>query len=1518
MKKWFLLTMATGLSCTATHLLEAADAASLATETAPVITSIRLEGTNVVVVASVPADMTKVTLEACRRLRGEAWTPKAVGRLDGTGGELTFRLGLSPDLELLRVRADTREALPEFFYRGPSTFDGQPVSAGVVSAAPSGGSLTTLAGVGAFSALDSQISQLRAVTEPDIWEINGDTLYFFNQYRGLQVIDISQPDSPVVRGTLPIAAAGEQMYLLDDTHVVLLARDGCNWGADADSQALVVEISQGKPANAVSLPVKGAIEESRLVGTALYVASSAYRKLVSTNSADGGQWERGTQVSSFDLSQPNQPAARSTAWVSGNSGVVMATDRFLFVAGFRGEDGRPAIRVFDISAPDGTATEVSSIEPRGEVKDKFKMNLDGDVLTVVSEQWAASTRQTWVETFSLVDPSAPRRLGSLKLIEGETLYATRFDGRRLYVVTFRQVDPLWIIDLSDPAQPKVAGELQVPGWSTYIHPLGDRLVAIGKDNNASWRTIVSLFDVRDSTRPALLGRVALGEQYSSSEANSDEKAFGVLPEAGLILVPYSSWTTNGNFQGVQLIDLATGSLSLRGRIDHEMQARRATVHRDRILSVSGRELLSVDASDRDHPIVRSSTTLVWPVDQVFLSGQFLLEIDRASGGSSGPQVRVVPADAPDQLLGQLSLTNLPFLGAARRGDQLFIAQGQSAQINWQWDPAGGTNKPGSTNYGTINLSVLDLSRLPELTILGQAQVPTADNLWGDWEALWPQPGLLVWRQASSSTGPIRGRFPMPYLTGWAEDALTAFNVLPISPWSQGMLVSVPGFIGPWYWGTPRTLIAFDVSDPAAPKLASEISLGGSEGSWQATGHGFAADGLVYLSHSEFESQITGTNYFVITNQVLETVTNVATITNVLRVPQFTSVTNYETVTHIATVALLNRSTSWQRAGSSRVAGVLAGGGYHSLLLDPLGTVWAWGANSYGQLGPGSFERGQIRTVPDLSDMDGLAAGFSHSLALKSDGTVWAWGADNAGQLGNGAPIYTPGLPPLPDLGSSDPVPALGLSNVVAVAAGGFHSLALLRSGEVWAWGANWFGQLGVGTSDQQDAPRVVTGLDDVRALAGGVFHSLAVKNDGTVWTWGRNDFGQLGHDPAMDNSRPAPVNGLSDVVEVAGGQEHSLALNADGTVWGWGRGDSGQLGDVGEATAAHPRLITGVSRLVAVAAGESHSLALRSDGTVWTWGGNEFGQLGDGTTNSRAIPAPIQGLSNAVAIAAGYRFGLALTGDGVVWAWGENLHGQLGDGEPVTVTSEALRTNIATVVTYLTVTNYAQQTNISYVTRQNVVTNSWPITTWIEHHYLDVVDYAVPSNPTMRAPVNIPGALQGLSHHGALLYTLARRAGTEAGNEWVQWLDAVAYDGVAAHLVDSFALPDRWPTPVLGRDAVIFVGRPAPDSHSSPQLESWALSSTGKFAKLCGLPLDSPAQNLVAFGDLLVAQTDRDLQLFSTDDPSRLAQTGGGGPAGCVGYNLEHADGASASGVWLPLGLYGVHHVGPAQHSSAP
>ena len=194
----------------------------------------------------------------------------------------------------------------------------------------------------------------------------------------------------------------------------------------------------------------------------------------------------------------------------------------------------------------------------------------------------------------------------------------------------------------------------------------------------------------------------------------------------------------------------------------------------------------------------------------------------------------------------------------------------------------------------------------------------------------------------------------------------------------------------------------------------------------------------------------------------------------------------------------------------------------------------------------------------------------------------------------------------------------------------------------------------------------------------------------------------------------------------------------------------------------------------------------------------------------------------------------------------------------------------------------------------------------------------MPSNPTVHPPVNIPGALEGVAYHGALLYTLARRPTTETRNQWGQWLDAVAFDGVEAHLVDSLEVPERSPNPVLVRDATIFLGRPAPDTNSAPQLEAWTLVDTGKFAKLGGLTLSSPAQNLAAFGDLLVTQNYNDLQLFSAGDPSRLTLISAGGPAGCVGYNLENADGAAARGLWLPLGIYGVYHVALPQNFSAP
>ena len=652
-------------------------------------------------------------------------------------------------------------------------------------------------------------------------------------------------------------------------------------------------------------------------------------------------------------------------------------------------------------------------------------------------------------------------------------------------------------------------------------------------------------------------------------------------------------------------------------------------------------------------------------------------------------------------------------------------------------------------------------------------------------------------------------------------------------------------------------------------------------------------------------------------------TNVVTVTNVVRVPQTTTVTNYGTLTNIVPLAVLSRpiggaSESWPDPSSP--PGNLAAGGYHLLLVGPKQDAWARGANWFGQLGDGadSTVDASVELVAGFDGVKSLAAGYLHSLALKSDGTVWAWGGDPFGQVGDGAPLEVPGLPPLPDSGTTRPVQVLELSDMVAVTAGGYHSLALKSDGSVWAWGANWYGQLGDGTTNDQHAPKTVRGLGDARTIAGGGFHSLAVNSDGSVWGWGRNDSGQLGNDSKADSPEPVQVSGLSEARVVAAGASHSLALKSDGSVWGWGNNGAGQLGGGIAAASSRPAPIPGLSDVIGLSAGLEHNVALKSDGTVWTWGADDHGQLGDGTNVDRSTPAQVQGLRQAVAVAAGGNFSLALTSEGTLWGWGDNSYGQLGDGEWFGRTNYVPYTNISAVTSYATVTNSVLATNYAKVARQVITTNEVPRVEWFEHHYLDVVDYAVPTNPVVRKPVNIPGLLQGLAYEGALLYTVGQRAASGGGTAQGSWLDATAFDGVEAHLVDSLALPEQWPHPLLVHGATILLGRPPPDTNSAPQFEAWTLPDTGRFVKLAHAALSEPAQNLAAFENVIAVQNSNEVQLFDASNPSALTLLGGGGPAGCVGFSLENGDGSAARGLWLPLGDFGVHLVGPTNPPGSP
>jgi alpha-tubulin suppressor-like RCC1 family protein len=318
-----------------------------------------------------------------------------------------------------------------------------------------------------------------------------------------------------------------------------------------------------------------------------------------------------------------------------------------------------------------------------------------------------------------------------------------------------------------------------------------------------------------------------------------------------------------------------------------------------------------------------------------------------------------------------------------------------------------------------------------------------------------------------------------------------------------------------------------------------------------------------------------------------------------------------------------------------------------------GTVWAWGQNTHGEIGDGTTkDRRAPVEVNGLTDVVDVAAGLRHGLAVKSDGSVWGWGENAGGQLGDGTYDDRP-----------TPAQVNDVADITAVAAGAGHSLALKSDGTVWAWGSNHFGELGDGTTNDSTVPVQVGGLADAIAIAAGRSHSLAVRTDGTVWAWGANYAGQLGDGTTTDSPNPVQVRDLTGVSTIAAGT-HSLALKSDGTVWAWGYNDRGQLGDGTTTSRTTPVKVSDLAHAVDVSASEAHSLAVKTDGTVCAWGDNTAGQLGDGTRSPRGkIPVQVTGLSNVTAVAAGLAHSVALAADGRIWAWGQGFpYGTLGDG----------------------------------------------------------------------------------------------------------------------------------------------------------------------------------------------------------------------------------------------------------------
>ena len=379
------------------------------------------------------------------------------------------------------------------------------------------------------------------------------------------------------------------------------------------------------------------------------------------------------------------------------------------------------------------------------------------------------------------------------------------------------------------------------------------------------------------------------------------------------------------------------------------------------------------------------------------------------------------------------------------------------------------------------------------------------------------------------------------------------------------------------------------------------------------------------------------------------------------------------------VALLVALATWAPAAVTTTVAAAATGG---------GQLYAFGYNKFGELGLATNNGTQNpNPTPTLVTLPGatgpvtqVAAGADHSLALTSSGQLYAFGLNLYGQLGSATNKETLNANPTPTA-----VTLPGATGAATqIAAGGSHSLALTSTGQLYAFGLNEFGELGDATNNEtgnaNPTPTLVTlpgATGPVTQIAAGEDHSLALTSTGQLYAFGDNYYGELGNatNNVTQNPNPTPTlvtlpGATGPVTQIAAGADHSLALTSTGQLYGFGDNGAGQLGRAAGNINPTPTLVTlpgATGPVTQIAAGYRHSLALTSTDQLYAFGLNEFGELGSTTNNGTATANPtptlvtLPGATGQVTkIVAASEYSEVLTSGGQLYTFGYNHFGQLG------------------------------------------------------------------------------------------------------------------------------------------------------------------------------------------------------------------------------------------------------------------
>ena len=365
-------------------------------------------------------------------------------------------------------------------------------------------------------------------------------------------------------------------------------------------------------------------------------------------------------------------------------------------------------------------------------------------------------------------------------------------------------------------------------------------------------------------------------------------------------------------------------------------------------------------------------------------------------------------------------------------------------------------------------------------------------------------------------------------------------------------------------------------------------------------------------------------------------------------------------------------------GSSSWSSVSAGASY-SLGVNSVGSLYAWGDNTFGQLGviqsatavttPNSVGAGYIRTIDnnlllwgygaagqigdltvtskstpvnvtqlsgvkfkDFAQVKSSVSGYT--LAISTDNKLWAWGANNNGALGTNNLIFR-----------SNPV-QISASSWTSVAVGLNFSIALKSDNTLWGWGAGY----------------PAAGAVSWQSVSAGASHTLILRSDKQLFGFGSNTAGQLGDLTVVAKSSPTVLHAGSLYNSITAGVNISVGIREDNTLWTWGINTNGALGLNDTINRSSPVQVGTDINWSSVSAAE-HVLALKSTGELYTWGTNAQGQLGQSNVVARSSPVQVSG--SWTNVSAGYSYSTGIDSTSELFTWGVNTNGQLGQSDTI-------------------------------------------------------------------------------------------------------------------------------------------------------------------------------------------------------------------------------------------------------------